>query len=88
VLHRVALPLVRALLQFEREGFAAFASAYERRDLLRGLPVVTIDPARAEANLDGVAEGVGAQGALRVRSADGTLTEVSSGDVSVRLASG
>jgi BirA family transcriptional regulator, biotin operon repressor / biotin---[acetyl-CoA-carboxylase] ligase len=88
VLHRVALPLVRALLQFEREGFAAFASAYERRDLLRGLPVATIDAARAETNLDGVAEGVGAQGALRVRSADGTLTEVSSGDVSVRLAQG
>ena len=30
-LHRVALPLVRALQQFEREGFAGFASAYARR---------------------------------------------------------
>jgi BirA family biotin operon repressor/biotin-[acetyl-CoA-carboxylase] ligase len=88
VLRLVALPLVRALLQFEREGFVAFASAYARRDLLAGQPVVALDSARAEASVDGVAEGVGPQGALRVRRADGTLAEVTSGDVSVRLATG
>jgi BirA family biotin operon repressor/biotin-[acetyl-CoA-carboxylase] ligase len=88
VLHLVALPLVRALLQFEREGFGAFASAYARRDLLAGQPVAAIDSVRAEASVDGVAEGVGPQGALRVRRPDGTLAEVTSGDVSVRLAAG
>jgi BirA family biotin operon repressor/biotin-[acetyl-CoA-carboxylase] ligase len=85
ILHRVALPLVRTLQQFEREGFAAFASAFSRRDLLRGLRVSALDPARPAASVDGVAEGVGASGALRLRSADGTLVEISSGDVSVRL---
>jgi BirA family biotin operon repressor/biotin-[acetyl-CoA-carboxylase] ligase len=86
VLQRVALPLVRALLQFEREGFAAFASAYARRDLLAGQHVAALDSVRAESSVEGVAEGVGPQGALRVRCADGTLAEVTSGDVSVRLA--
>jgi BirA family biotin operon repressor/biotin-[acetyl-CoA-carboxylase] ligase len=49
VLHTVALPLVRALLQFEREGFAGFASAYERRDLLRGHRVAAVDTGHPDA---------------------------------------
>lgn len=85
VLHRVALPLVRALLQFEREGFAGFAPAYERRDLLRGRPVAAVDAANAAASVSGVAEGVAPNGALRVRGDDGVLREVISGEVSVRL---
>ncbi len=85
VLHRVALPLVRALLQFEREGFAGFAPAYERRDLLRGRPVATVDAANADASWSGVAEGVAANGALRLRGDDGVLREIISGEVSVRL---
>lgn len=89
VLHGVALPLARALLQFEREGFAGFASAYERRDLLRGLRITTQDAGRADAAaLEGVAEGMTPQGALRLRGDDGTLHEIVSGEVSVRLVPG
>ncbi|MFO1268433.1 MAG: hypothetical protein U1F67_17700 [Rubrivivax sp.] len=36
VLARVAVPLARALLAFEREGFAPLVSRYAARDLLRG----------------------------------------------------
>jgi BirA family biotin operon repressor/biotin-[acetyl-CoA-carboxylase] ligase len=85
VLHKVAVPLARALLQFEREGFAGFATAYERRDLLRGQRVNALDTGRPDAALEGVAEGVAASGALRLRSDDGRLHEVASGEVSVRL---
>jgi BirA family biotin operon repressor/biotin-[acetyl-CoA-carboxylase] ligase len=86
VLHRIALPLARALLQFEREGFAGFASAFARRDLLRGQHVVAIDAGQADASVDGIAEGVSSAGALRLRSADGLLHEIASGEVSVRIA--
>lgn len=74
----VALPLVRALKHFEREGFAPFAPGFRRRDLLFGLPVSTTCPGVAE----GVAEGVDEQGALRVRA--GELHMLVSGEVSVR----
>jgi BirA family biotin operon repressor/biotin-[acetyl-CoA-carboxylase] ligase len=85
VLHRVALPLVRALLQFEREGFIGFISAYERRDLLRGRPIEALDPAHPETTQQGVAEGVDRHGALLMRRRDGTLAEITAGEVSVRL---
>lgn len=79
----VAEPLVRALLRFDREGFAPFAGRYAARDLLRGHAVTT-----TQASVpDGVAEGVSARGALLVRSG-GTQHEVSSGEVSVRLGLG
>ena len=80
VLRRVAEPLVRELQRFEREGFAPLVERYARRDLLRGQAVTTNAP---EATT-GVAEGVDASGALRVR-ADG-LHRIVSGEVSVRLA--
>lgn len=79
-LARVAEPLVRALKRFEREGFAPLVPAYTRRDLLLGQQVSILQP---EA-IEGVAEGVDEQGALRVRS-DG-VHRVVSGEVSVRLA--
>ena len=41
LLDRVALPLVLALKQFERQGFGAFAERFAARDLLVGLPVRT-----------------------------------------------
>jgi BirA family transcriptional regulator, biotin operon repressor / biotin---[acetyl-CoA-carboxylase] ligase len=81
VLRQVALPLVLALRQFEREGFAAFAELFGARDLLRGHPVRTTQPDVPE----GIAQGVSAQGALLVQTASG-LRPVSSGEVSVRLA--
>jgi BirA family biotin operon repressor/biotin-[acetyl-CoA-carboxylase] ligase len=86
-LQRVALPLVRALQQFEREGFVGFAAAYARRDLLRG-QAVRVQSARGDSMVEGVAEAVAANGALRVRDAAGTRHDISSGEVSVRLADG
>jgi BirA family biotin operon repressor/biotin-[acetyl-CoA-carboxylase] ligase len=86
VLHRVALPLVRALQQFEREGFAGFAAAYARRDLLRGQPVFVQGGRSDEVLVEGVGEAVSAHGALRVRDAAGALHEITSGEASVRLA--
>jgi BirA family biotin operon repressor/biotin-[acetyl-CoA-carboxylase] ligase len=79
VLARVALPLLQALLRFEAGGFAPLVAAYARRDLLRGHAVRTTWPALP----DGVAEGVDAEGALRVRA--GALHRIVSGEVSVRL---
>jgi BirA family transcriptional regulator, biotin operon repressor / biotin---[acetyl-CoA-carboxylase] ligase len=84
VLHRVALPLVRAILQFEREGFAGFARAYAPRDLLRGQSVRVLGP-RGELVVEGVAEAIAANGALRVRDGAGAVHDISSGEVSVRL---
>jgi BirA family transcriptional regulator, biotin operon repressor / biotin---[acetyl-CoA-carboxylase] ligase len=84
VLHRIALPLVRAMQQFEREGFAGFAGAYAPRDLLRGQPVRVLGP-RGENLVEGVAETIAANGALRVRDGAGAAHDVSSGEVSVRL---
>jgi BirA family biotin operon repressor/biotin-[acetyl-CoA-carboxylase] ligase len=79
-LHRVARPLAAALQQFARDGFGAFAERYARRDLLAGQPVTTTAPEVPQ----GVAEGVGADGALRVRAGE-VLHSLSSGEVSVRL---
>jgi BirA family transcriptional regulator, biotin operon repressor / biotin---[acetyl-CoA-carboxylase] ligase len=84
VLHRVALPLVRAILQFEREGFAGFARAYAPRDLLRGQPVRVLG-LRGDVVVEGVAEAIAANGALRVRDGAGAAHDISSGEVSVRL---
>ena len=78
-LAQVAEPLIRALLRLEREGFAPLVPAYARRDLLLGQSVITTAP----EVLEGVAEGVDEQGALRVRSEG--VYRVVSGEVSVRL---
>jgi BirA family biotin operon repressor/biotin-[acetyl-CoA-carboxylase] ligase len=79
-LHRVALPLAQALVRYEREGFAAFAEDFARRDLLRDRPVTTASPAVPQ----GIALGVTASGALRVRAPDGQVHEIASGEVRVR----
>ena len=79
-LQRVALPLAQALQRFGADGFAVFAPAYRRRDLLRGQKVSTTFPGVAE----GVAEGIDDLGALRVRA--GTVHALVSGEVSVRPA--
>ncbi len=80
-LARVALPLVLALQQFEREGFAAFAARFAARDLLRGRSVRTT---LAEAP-EGIARGVSAHGELLVDTGSG-IVSVASGEVSVRPA--
>jgi BirA family transcriptional regulator, biotin operon repressor / biotin---[acetyl-CoA-carboxylase] ligase len=79
----VAEPLLRALLRFEREGLAPFVQAFARRDLLQGHPVTTT----LATVPTGRAEGIDAQGALRVRQ-NGQLHTVSSGEVSVRPVAG
>jgi len=81
VLAQVAKPLVEALRRFEREGFAAFAQAYAARDMLLHRAVHTTSPAVPE----GVAEGLSPAGGLLVRTADGVIHEITSGEVSVRL---
>ena len=83
-LHRVALPLVKALLQFEREGFASFAAAYARRDLLRGLRVSAHDAVDSNAVLEGTVEGVSSSGSLLLRVGP-SLHLVSSGEVTLRM---
>ena len=80
VLARIALPLVQALQQFEREGFAPFAERFAARDVLRGRAISTT---LAEVP-HGIARGVSAQGALLVET-DAGVVPVSSGEVSVRL---
>jgi BirA family biotin operon repressor/biotin-[acetyl-CoA-carboxylase] ligase len=80
VLKQIALPLVRALLEFETHGFAPFAARFAARDLLRDQPVTT-----TQADVPhGTARGVSAGGALRVECGD-VVHEVHGGEVSVRL---
>jgi len=80
VLARVALPLVQALRAFEAHGFAPVADRFARRDLLAGRPLRTL----GAVVLEGTGAGVDAQGLLQLRSADGQLHAVGSGEVSVR----
>lgn len=83
-LARVALPLVQALQRFERDGLAPFLDAWARRDLLAGQAVVTRG---TSPPLEGVCEGISADGALHLRRPDGGLEALVSGEVSVRLRS-
>ncbi len=80
-LARLGVPLVDALLAFERDGFDPVREAYARRDALRGHAVRTTDATLPE----GVAAGVDTDGALLV-AAGGDTRRVVSGEVSVRLA--
>lgn len=75
----VAAPLLEAVRAFERAGFAAFVARYAARDALAGLQVQT----QGAESVQGVADGVDVQGALRVHTAQGTVA-VRSGEVSVR----
>jgi BirA family biotin operon repressor/biotin-[acetyl-CoA-carboxylase] ligase len=79
VLAAVARPLVLALQQFEREGFAAFAARFAARDILSGRPITTTLNEMPE----GIARGVAPDGALLVQGAGG-IARVASGEVSVR----
>lgn len=79
LLERVAPAVVRALREFEREGFVAFRARFEARDLLRGVEVRTTQPDARE----GVALGVDEQGALLVHTAAG-VRRIDAGEVSVR----
>jgi BirA family biotin operon repressor/biotin-[acetyl-CoA-carboxylase] ligase len=80
-LARIAAPRLDAIERFEQAGFAAFQESFAVRDLLAGRPVRTTQHGVDE----GVAEGVTGDGALHVRTADGRLHAVASGEVSVRV---
>ena len=80
-LARIGEPLARTLLAFEHGGFGPLQDAYARRDVLLGRQVRTTDAEMPE----GVADGVDADGALKV-AAGGRTRRVVSGEVSVRLA--
>ena len=69
--------LVRDLQAFEALGFGAFAQRFAQRDALAGQAVFTSD------GLTGTACGVGADGCLRLLTAEG-MREISSAEVSVR----
>ena len=77
VLQSVAPALLRALLQFEREGFAAFQSRFAQMDALAGLPVVLSDGS------SGMARGVNAMGELLIEGPHG-VRALHSADVSIR----
>jgi BirA family biotin operon repressor/biotin-[acetyl-CoA-carboxylase] ligase len=76
-LARVAPALVRDVLHFGADGFMPFATRFAQRDALRGRSVRLTD------GTEGTADGVDAQGALRVLTAQG-LRFVHSAEVSVR----
>jgi BirA family biotin operon repressor/biotin-[acetyl-CoA-carboxylase] ligase len=77
VLHELAEPLVRSVLDFEARGFAPFAERFAARDVLRGREVALSD------GTAGLCEGVAWGGELQVRT-DAGLQLVSSDEVSVR----
>lgn len=68
---------------FDAEGLAPFLPRYARVDALAGRPVRVH---AADGTRDGVALGLAADGALRVRDAAGVAFAVHAGDVSVRAA--
>lgn len=76
-LARVAMPLVQALLAFERDSFAPLQARFESRDVLKGRRVHTSDGQK------GVALGVSPSGAFRLQTEAG-LQEIHSAEISVR----
>ncbi len=83
-LDRVAPALIAALRRFGDEGLAPFAARFAARDLLCGLEVVG---SGADARVSGTATGIGAQGALLLRTAEGTRP-VESGEWRLRVVEG
>jgi BirA family biotin operon repressor/biotin-[acetyl-CoA-carboxylase] ligase len=77
VLQLCMAALVPAMLAFERHGFAPLVDQFAQRDALRGQAVVLSD------GRQGQAQGVNAQGALRLQTDQG-VQWVSSAEVSVR----
>lgn len=76
-LAQVALPLLKAVLAFERAGFGPWQGGFAERDVLAGREVQLSDGAT------GRCMGIGPRGALLVHTAAG-LQEVTAAEVSVR----
>jgi BirA family transcriptional regulator, biotin operon repressor / biotin---[acetyl-CoA-carboxylase] ligase len=82
-LESIALPLLRAVLAFEQQGFAPVQAAYNARDALRGHHVRAEQANALQAPAEGVARGVDRVGALLVHTALG-VQKISSSEVSIR----
>jgi BirA family biotin operon repressor/biotin-[acetyl-CoA-carboxylase] ligase len=80
-LAQVAAPLVQALQAFELFGFAPFQARFALRDALAGRAV------RLSDGTEGMAHGVGENGALLVHTAAG-MQAITSSEVSVRPIAG
>lgn len=76
-LARIAAPLLQALADFPRQGFAAWRESFQARDLLYGRPITA-------GGLAGRGAGVNEYGELLLDGPTG-LQPVSGGEVSVRL---
>jgi BirA family biotin operon repressor/biotin-[acetyl-CoA-carboxylase] ligase len=74
--------LLRMLVDFEREGFAAYREAWTSLDGLRDRQAQVLS---ADARICGTARGVNGDGALRLETA-GSMQEFVSGEVSLRPA--
>jgi BirA family biotin operon repressor/biotin-[acetyl-CoA-carboxylase] ligase len=74
---RMAAPLLQAIRDFELRGFAPFQPGFAQRDALMGAPLTLSD------GTCGVAQGVNAEGALLLRTAEG-LQAITSSEVSLR----
>lgn len=77
VLHQVAPALLRAVQAYAQQGLAPLQARYAARDVLAGRPVQA-------GTLQGMATGLDADGALRLRDAAGHVHALHSGEVSVR----
>lgn len=81
VLAVLAPALAAALQAFEAQGFdAAWRARYARLDALEGVALVA-------GSVRGVGAGIAADGSLRLRTEDGEIVAVASGEVRVRAGS-
>lgn len=72
-----------ALAEFEQHGLSPFLGGFARADALRGR---TVQVHAGGEPWSGVAQGIDAQGSLRVRRADGAVIALSGAEVSIRAA--
>ena len=82
-LAQVGPALLRALLAFEREGFAPLRERFAARDLLLHQAVCTSLAGLTDAGIEGIADGVDERGVLWLKSG-GRRVAINSGEVSVR----
>ena len=79
---RLLEALLPALEQFDRDGLAPFLARYAALDLLAGRAITVHGP---QGDEHGTADGIGEDGALRVRMGQ-AVRQVHAGEVSVRAA--
>ena len=75
--------LSTALTDFEANGFAHFLDDWNRLDIAANQPVRILGAGTAE--IDGIARGIDADGALIVETPDGRRQHLHAGEVSLRL---